>query len=216
MHGWGFDAGFWQPLAALLDDCRAVSDDRGYFGPPHEPAIAEDCLVVAHSFGAMRALAAPPPHCRGMVAVNGFDRFVPAVPRRVLDRMIARLQTAPSQVLADFRRRCGDDTPVATPVPRRLHEDLVIMRDGDFSTRELLPPGSSPLAGESQVGHPPFPILSLQAANDPLLPQSLRDGAFAGAAQVERRVHPAGGHLLPVSEAPYCARAIRDFMERLA
>jgi len=201
LHGWGFDARFWIPLLSLLPDCRTACDDRGYSGTPHDPRIDEDCVVVAHSFGTMRALAAPPPRCRGLVAINGFDRFTPGVPRRVLDRMIARFDENPAAVLTDFRRRCGEEAPFGDPFRAPLRDDLVTLRDGDCS------PCSAAW---------PAPILSLQSTDDPLLPAPMRDTVFAAAPHLERRLHPTGGHLLPAADAPYCARAIGDFVERLA
>jgi len=31
-HGWGFDAAFWDALAAALPEFAQVRDDAGYFG----------------------------------------------------------------------------------------------------------------------------------------------------------------------------------------
>ena len=39
-HGWGFDAAFWNSLAALLPEYAQVRDDAGYFGNPAAPAPA--------------------------------------------------------------------------------------------------------------------------------------------------------------------------------
>ena len=248
IHGWGFDAAFWDELAGLLPGFRTEIDDRGYFGRPYAPRIDGDCVIVAHSFGAMRALAAPPPHWRGLVAINGFDRFTPGVPRRVLDRMIAKFAEEPVTVLAEFRRRCGDNAPFGEPSVTPLRDDLLTLRDGDCSDAEYFRAESSSLGGGgpqqalegyvhfadgdtppsalraatspsrrgAKVATATIPILSLQGATDPLLPAAMRDGVFAAAPRLERRLHPTAGHLLPASDAPYCARAIRDFVERLA
>jgi pimeloyl-[acyl-carrier protein] methyl ester esterase len=204
MHGWGFDAGFWAALAAELPEWRAACDDRGYFGAPRSPAPEGPCIVVAHSFGAMRALAAPPPGCRGLVAINGFDRFTappdaPGVSPRIVDRMIARVDDDPAAVLSDFRRRCGDEGAFGPPDIARLHADLMALRETDYTAASA--------AWRA-------PLLSLQGARDPLLPPTMRDGGFSAAPLLERLTHPAGGHLLPVSDAAYCARAIRNFAER--
>lgn len=205
LHGWGFDAGFWAPLAALLPEWPGAADDRGYFGEPR--ALADDgapCLIVAHSFGTMRALQGLPAGCRGLVAINGFDRFtaapdVPGVPLRTLDRMIARFADAPDAVLDDFRRRCDSEAPFGAIAPGPLHADLLALRDDDR---------------RADSGRAGIPILSLQGALDPILPPALRARVFAAAAQAERDEHPAAGHLLPLTHAPYCAGAIRGFVER--
>lgn len=206
LHGWGFDASFWDELAVLLPDWRSQRDDRGYFGARREFVPEEECLIVAHSFGAMRALAAAAPRCRGLVAINGFDRFTaagdaPGVSPRILDRMLTRFASEPQAVLSDFRRRCGSDAPFGPTDVARLNDDLLALRDGD---------------GRAQSKQWPSSILSLQGAQDPLLPAGMREAVFAEAQSCQRRTHPDAGHLLPVSDAPYCARAIRAFVEQTA
>lgn len=201
LHGWGWDARFWERLTEALPDWRCEADDRGYFGAPLEPAGDEPCVVVAHSFGAMRALAAPPAACRGLVAINGFDRFTPGVSPRIVERMILRFGEDPATVLGDFRRRCGSDAPFGPPDAGRLRADLLALRDEDRS---------------GEAARWSAPILSIQGGADPLLPAPMRDAVFAGAPLLERMTHPTGGHLLPVADAPWCARAIAAFAERLA
>lgn len=206
LHGWGFDADFWRPLAALLPEWSAVFDDRGYFGAPATPAAAGPCIVIAHSLGAMRAISAPRRECRGLVAINGFDRFTGSGERagvspRIVDRMIARFDSDPAAVLTDFHRRIGSEDPAKPADIDRLREDLLTLRDGDCTA-----------ASASW----PVPLLSLQGAQDPLLPSPMRDLVFAGAPLLERTTSPSGGHLLPITEAPFCAQAIRTFAERTA
>ena len=205
-HGWGFDATFWQELAGLLPEWPAQFDDRGYFGTPKTPEPTEPCVLIAHSFGAMRALAAPPTGCRGLVAINGFDRFTArdgqvGVSPRVVQRMLSRFDSDPVTTLEDFRRRCGTDGPFGHPDAARLREDLLALHDGDETEKSA---------------RWPHPLLSLQGAHDPLLPLPMRSEVFSETSQLERLTHPAGGHLIPISDAPYCARAIRAFVEHAA
>ena len=201
LHGWGFDAGFWSGVVDELGDWPAVADDRGYFGAPADAPSSEPCIVVAHSFGAMRALAAPPADCRGLIAINGFDRFVPGISHRIVDRMIARFDADPATVLADFRARCGEARPFGQIDTAPLRQDLLALRDGDCTAQ------SSAL---------PVPMLSLQGAEDPLLPAPMRDSVFADVRLLERQTLAGGGHLLPIAEPAYCAHAIRAFAERVA
>jgi len=119
LHGWGFDARLWDPLAELLPGYRFVRWDRGYFGEAAEPAVETPVAAVGHSLGAMlladRISAETP-----LIAINGFDRFTgeAATPRRVVDRMGARLAENPAAVLNDFRERCG-----ASPVGKAISSD---------------------------------------------------------------------------------------------
>lgn len=203
LHGWGFDAGFWDEVGRLLPQWHVEVDDRGYFGTPRTIPADELNIVVAHSFGAMRALRSPPAGCKGLVAINGFDRFSAregssGVAPRILDSMIAKFDRAPDTVLADFRLRCGSRMPFGAINPVPLRDDLLALRDLDC-------------AG-ARIG---LPILSLQGAADPILSPAMRQAAFRSAAQVQRREHPAGGHLLPLTDPAYCATAIRTFAEEL-
>lgn len=203
LHGWGFDADFWDDVRNLLPQWRAEIDDRGYFGSPRTISADEPNIVVAHSFGTMRALRASPAGCKGLVAINGFERFSargssPGVAPRILDAMIAKFDRAADAVLADFRLRCGSPMPFGVIDPIPLREDLLALRDLDCTGTRL-----------------DLPILSLQGAADPVLSPAMRETAFRSATQVQRREHPAGGHLLPLTEPAYCAAAIRIFAEQL-
>lgn len=202
VHGWAFGPEIWRDLAPLLPKIEPVFADRCYFGaaefsPPQEPAI-----WITHSFGTMLALQNMSENCRALIAINGFDRFsasaeFPGVPPRLLDRMLARFEAQPVAVVSDFRARCGADA--ATPVLSEncLREDLTALRDDDC--RELT----------SQLR---CPVLSLQAANDPILPQSLREAALHSAPNARHITHPSAGHLLPLEDPQWCARAISEFL----
>lgn len=205
-HGWGFDAAFWDPLAALLPEFAQSRDEAGYFGEPAPARPEPPYLAVTHSFGTMRLLAAPPPGLAGLVAIAGFDRFTatedfPGTPRRIVDRMVSAVAQEPETVLADFHALFASAMPSGTPRPERLQADLVGLRDGDL--RET--------AGAIGV-----PILSLQAEHDTLLGVGLRETAFAAVPGVMRRTHPSAGHLLASEDPAWCAQAIRDFAEALA
>ena len=206
VHGWGFDARFWEPLAAQLPDYAHTIGDRGYFGATKDARTSGPCIVIAHSFGAMQRLADPPPECRAMLAINGFDRFAardgkPGIPVRVLDRMIARMDKDPAAVLTDFRVRCGTSEPFGTPDVARLKADLLTLRDADCTA--------------ASAGWP-VPLVSLQGAADPLLPASLHETAFSGCPDLTRDRVSDGGHLLPITHSAYCASAIRTLVERVA
>jgi pimeloyl-[acyl-carrier protein] methyl ester esterase len=114
--------------------------------------------------------------------------------------MIDRFANDPAAVLADFRRRCGDETAFGPADIRRLLDDLVTLRDGDCT---------------AAIAAWPAPILSLQGARDPLLPAPMRDAVFAATRSLERMTCPDGGHLLPITDTLYCAGAIRAFAEHV-
>jgi len=197
-HGWGFDRHFWEPLRALLPGEQIV-DDRGYFGAPFEAQVAGPCIAITHSFGTMRVLGALPPGLVGIVAINGFAQFTqghgrPGVAQRVVDRMLRRFEDEPREVLTDFRAAVGCEEPFGEIDAALLHADLLRLRD-------------------ARPFGPKVPVLSLQGAADPLLPEKMRSAAFHGAEV--RRIMAPGGHLLPVEDPGFCAMAITGFIETL-
>lgn len=205
VHGWGFDASFWDPLRSTLGDPAGAAADLGYFGAPFAPQPVGPVLVVAHSLGAMLALADPPPGCVGLVAINGFDRFgagqdFPGIQRRVIDRMLAKLERDPAAAVADFRTRSGGDTAFGSPDARRLANHLLLLRDGDERSRSAAWP---------------WPLLALHGERDPILPSSLRSIVFHGAPRLERHSHAEGGHVLPLSHPDWCARGLLAMLGRL-
>lgn len=204
VHGWGFDTTLWDRLAPLLPEWPSDRLDRGYFGQFQEPSPTTPFVAVAHSFGAMLMLRGMPAECRGLIAINGFERFSATPNRagvapRVLDRMIARFDEDAPAVLAEFRRRCGWMAPFQNIERERLRQDLRTLRDGDY---------------REQAARFARPILSVQGGADPILPTGLRESAFASASVVNYATSPGGGHLLPVTDPDFCANQIRVFASR--
>jgi pimeloyl-[acyl-carrier protein] methyl ester esterase len=198
-HGWAYDAQFWAPLAARLGPISA--DDRGYYGPSRPDPVrgTEPYLLIGHSLGAARMMEEAGPGCAGLVAINGFDRFVggdgfPGIPARVVGHMQQRCREEPAEVAARFRERCADASPLPGPATARLAEDLGRLSDPRPADR------------------PGVPLLILDGAEDPLLLPAHRGACFA---DVPRHDLPGGGHLLPLFHPDWCAEAITLFMATL-
>lgn len=206
VHGWGFDATVWDALAAALPEAECHRVDLGYFGAPCPPPPTREkpVIVVGHSLGVLWLLHTRPCPWAGLVAINGFPRFTeapdyaPAVPGRVLERMIARFPKAPAAVLAEFRRRCGADAPPPAGLDAaRLLDGLVALRDGD---------ARAALAG---------PRLVLSGRDDPILPPGMAGHAFGTGPAAIHHEHPTGDHLLPLTEPAWCAAHLRAFIAGL-
>lgn len=236
VHGWAFDASVWTPLRAELGDWPHAFADAGYFGAAQTPAEAigrvvapaidpvvghvvdpaigrlEDpatgpVIAIGHSLGVLRLLRDLPSHCVGLVSINGFPRFGAApdfdagVPRRMLDRMMKRLSADPVAVVQDFRERCGDASAFGSPRLEPLARDLEALRDEDQ---------------RNALAALPVPLLILAGLDDPIVPPTMTQAAFGGRVGDERHDLEHGGHLLPVSAAPWCARHIAAFIDRVA
>ncbi|CAB5511902.1 alpha/beta fold hydrolase [Achromobacter anxifer] len=207
VHGWAFDASVWTALRAELRDWPQAVFDAGYYGAAQEPAVDGPVLAIGHSLGALRLLREPPANCLGLVSINGFSRFAAGpgfeagVAPRMLERMARRLDAAPAAVLRDFRQRCGDESDFGEPRLAPLARDLQALRDED--RRDAL-------------AALPAPLLVLAGSEDPIVPAAMTQAAYAGRPDAQRHDREGGGHLLPVTDAPWCAAHIRAFISRLA
>lgn len=208
VHGWAFDASVWTPLRAELGDWSHAIADAGYFGPAQErPRVDGPVIAIGHSMGVLRLLREWPPGCLGLVSINGFPKFGAApdfdagVPARMLDRMMKRLSTDPAAVVRDFRQRCGAATAEGEPRVAPLLRDLEALRDEDQRVA---------------LAALPVPLLILSGQDDPIAPRAMTQAAFSARPDAERHEREGGGHLLPVSDAPWCAHLIAGFIARVA
>lgn len=227
VHGWAFDASVWTQLRAELADWPHAVADAGYFGAtpavidpvtgpvtdtdsitgPDIAPITRPVIAIGHSLGVMRLLRSLPSNCVGVVSINGFPRFSAApdfeagVPRRMLDRMMKRLSTDPAAVVQDFRERCAEASALGEPRLEPLARDLELLRDDDQ---------------RSALAALPVPLLILAGEDDPIVPAAMTQAAFGCRVGDERHDLEHGGHLLPVSDAPWCARHIAGFIARVA
>lgn len=203
VHGWGFDAAFWNPLQAALTDIDSIAWDLGFCGQPAAPALPTDrpIIAVGHSLGFLWLLQERPCRWDKLVAINGFPRFTksddfPAgVPPRLLERMIGKLAGAPAAVTQDFLLRCGLD-PALYPI-----DDTALDAD-------RLAWGLNGLAHWDQRQNCRADLV-LAGRNDPIVPAAMTEAAFAPS-PVEWQD---GGHLLPLTAPDWCAAHLRGLLE---
>lgn len=204
VHGWGFDASFWAPLAQRLPDFKREFVDLGFRGEPATPWV-EAPMVVAHSMGLAWALANIPRPWAGAVAVNAFARFtrcpdfVSGVAPRLVERMVAKFDDEPMAVTADFLSRCGVETPQTEGMDNaRLGEMLrwLAMCDERKALDAL-----------------DCPLLPLAGMQDMIVPEQMSREGFANYPLV---LADGGGHLLPQSHPEWVAKSIRQFAAGLA
>jgi pimeloyl-[acyl-carrier protein] methyl ester esterase len=179
--------------------------DRGYFGgsgdePPQGPSV-----WITHSLGTILEIRKIPAECRCLIAINGFERFaagedLAAVPKRVLDRMLLRLEQDAPAVVAEFRRMCGTDEAVHDADLPALRRDLLALRDLDC---------------RAEAAKLAVPVLSLQGAQDPILRADFRDRALRNVPHVRHRLNPTAGHLLPLQDPDWCAGQVAHFLEEI-
>lgn len=147
VHGWGFSAKFWQPLADLLSDYAIDYIDLGYL---NNQKTADDVLqeikshqdsyiAIGHSLGFFYLLKQFPLNFHHYVAVNSFlrftkaDDFVSGVPSRILQRMSKGIDKDSVSTLSQFYEQCQyHQRPLSIMNNVRLKEGLDWLEKDDF------------------------------------------------------------------------------------
>jgi pimeloyl-ACP methyl ester carboxylesterase len=196
VHGWGYDAGFWDPVRAALGDVPSAALDLGYFGAADIALPRDVTLLVGHSLGFLwlarhNALTHLP-----LIGINAFPRFLeaenyrPAVSARVLERMKRRVINDTRGVLEDFWARAGAAGPEAEPNTAVLAEGLDHLAAWD--ERENLAVRASPTR-------------LIAGSEDAIVPAAMTEMAFKSSTIAWLP----GGHALPRTHAAEIARLIR-------
>lgn len=200
VHGWGFDSSIWGRLRAHFPPEDTLAWDLGFFGRPAQPAPppGRKVLAVGHSFGLLWLLHQRPLAWDKLVGINGFTRFAKAddfpagIAPRMLERMLARLATAPDEVVTEFRARQGCNAPLpGTPNTEALASSLQALAGWD--------------------ARPALPDAALCGRQDGLVSAAMSRACFPE----ERSLWHEGGHLLPFDAPDWCAGQLRGLLERL-
>jgi pimeloyl-[acyl-carrier protein] methyl ester esterase len=196
VHGWGYDASFWDPMRATLGDVRSVALNLGYFGAAETTLPRDVTLLVGHSLGFLWLARQSALRHVSLVGINVFPRFLedddyrPAVAARVLERMKRRVVSDTRSVLEDFWTRAGAAGPEGVPNAAALADGLDHLAAWD--ERENLASRASPTR-------------LIAGREDAIVPPAMTEMAFKGS---EITWLP-GGHALPYTHAAEIARLIR-------
>ena len=197
VHGWGYDARFWDPVRVLLGNAPSAALDLGYFGAPETDLPNNLTLLVGHSLGFLWLARQSGLRHVPLVGINAFPRFLeagdyrPAVAARVLERMTRRVVGDTRGVLAEFWARAGAAGPDRAPNAAALAEGLDQLAGWD--ERENLALRASPTR-------------LIAGSEDAIVPPAMTEMAFKGC---EITWLP-GGHALPHTHAAEIARLIRS------
>jgi pimeloyl-[acyl-carrier protein] methyl ester esterase len=203
IHGWAFDAHFWETLKALMPGFKLTSLDLGFFGEARTE-LAEKTqprILVGHSLGFAHGVKTYD-DWDGWIAINGFARFIKTdamigcVEPTVLREMRQRLQSDADKTLQDFYRLIGAKPPQGTPNPQSLRRGLDELMECDV--------------GDWLSSHK-IPGLALAGKKDPLVPIFVSKELGKLARKGGLMLHEKAGHLLPQTEPVWCAQAIGNF-----
>ena len=196
VHGWGYDASFWDPVRAALGEVPSAALDLGYFSAAETTLPRDITLLVGHSLGFLWLVRQSALKHMPLVGINVFPRFLeaddyhPAVAARVLERMKRRAVSDTRSVLEEFWTRAGATGPDGAPNKAALAEGLDHLAAWD--ERENLASRASPT--HLNAGR-----------DDAIVPAVMTEMAFKGS---EITWLP-GGHALPRTHAADIARLIR-------
>ena len=205
VHGWGFNPSIWRDVIRNTGNAEVTLIDLGFIsgGPKATTTWPSDSIAVGHSLGLLWLLhraaeegAAP---FRGLISIQGFDRFCPHIPPSRVAGMRRGLRRDAVQTLEAFWRGCGT-TPFASPESlnvERLDEGLGWLMDWDESkARAALT----------------CPTLAIAARDDAIVPAATSEVIW-GSDTI--RWSDTGGHVLPLEHPEWCANHVLDFAHAL-
>jgi pimeloyl-[acyl-carrier protein] methyl ester esterase len=201
VHGWGFHAGIWGDVVGHLGDAQVTLVDLGFVagGPKGSMEWPEDAVAVGHSTGVLWLLKQGEGRFKGLVSIQGFDRFCPHVPQSRVAALKRGLERDPGGTMQAFWRSCGAPgfaLPEALNVAR-LDEGLDWLMHWDArEAKEMLE----------------CPMLALAARDDPIVPTAMTEAVWRG---TETVWSPDGGHVLPLRHPRWCARHVLEFADTL-
>ena len=201
VHGWGFHAGIWGDVVGHLGDAQVTLVDLGFVagGPKGGMEWPEDAVAVGHSTGVLWLLKQGEGRFKGLVSIQGFDRFCPHVPQSRVAALKRGLERDPAGTMQAFWRSCGAPDfalPEALNVAR-LDEGLDWLMHWDArEAKEMLE----------------CPMLALAARDDPIVPPAMTEAVWRGTNTIWS---PDGGHVLPLRHPRWCARHVLEFADTL-
>ena len=197
-HGWGFGAWCWDRWRDVLPAGFVLHcPDRGYFGPAVAVAVRPR-IVLTHSFG-LHLLS--PRLCAAaelIVVISGFRSFhSPCVrqarrSRRTIEQMLARLESEPAALLADFYARCGAPPDRCWPGAidaGSLRRDLQLLQECALELTAI------PLAAQ---------VLILHGSRDRVVPVERAEELGELLPHSALAIVAKAGHALPLTHARTC------------
>jgi pimeloyl-[acyl-carrier protein] methyl ester esterase len=197
VHGWGFHSGIWADLIARLPGATVTLVDLGFVagGPEGGSDWSEDAIAVGHSLGLMWLLRQAEGRFKGLVSIQGFDRFCPHVPQSRVTALKRGLGRDPGETLQAFWSSCGapDFAPPEALNVARLGEglDWLMHWDAEAAKKRLQ-----------------CPVLTLASKDDVIVSPAMSEALWG-----ENNIlwSPDGGHVLPLKHPDWCACHVLEF-----
>lgn len=201
VHGWGFHAGVWADVAARLPDATISTVDLGFVtgGAAISEDWPDDAVAVGHSLGLMWLLKEAEGSYKGLVSIQGFDRFCPHVSEARVAALKRGLARDPGGTMQAFWRSCGvpdfADGGALNVAALEKGLDWLMHWDAEAAKKRLQ-----------------CPVLALASRDDPIVPEAMSEAVW-GAENIVWS--PDAGHVLPVKHPDWCARHVAEFAASL-
>lgn len=201
LHGWGFHAGVWDDVAEYLGRANVTLLDLGFVagGPEASMNWPEDAVAVGHSLGTMWLLERGQGRFKGMVSIQGFDRFCPYVPPSRVAALKRGLKWDALATMESFWGSCGAPgfARLEALNVERLDEGLDWLMHWDAQ------------AAKEKLD---CPVLALGSRDDPIVPPAMTEAIWQEAGVIWS---PDGGHVLPMRHPRWCANHVLEFANTL-
>jgi pimeloyl-[acyl-carrier protein] methyl ester esterase len=205
VHGWGFNPAIWRDLTGYMRNSAVSFVDLGFIegGPPSVSVWPSEAIAVGHSLGVLwllhRAEEEGRAPFRGLVSIQGFDRFCPHIPPSRVAGMRRGLRRDAYQTVEAFWRGCGTERFASLEAlnVERLDEGLRWLMEWDETKAraELT-----------------CPTLVLAARDDAVVPQGMSEAIWRSGNILWSET---GGHVLPLKRPEWCANHVLDFAHAL-
>ena len=210
-HGWGFTGECWQGWLPLLQGPYTLGN-RGYWGTPcrlERQSLPPGFVLVSHSLGLHFLPREFLVKAGLLVVISGFAHFhglTPAACRishKHVQRMLARMQSEPVELIRDFYRDCSCEN---LPVPKEGMDQALL-------TNDLTLLNQSRIDRKHTAGLPP--TLLLHGREDRVV-RLERAHELADILETSRlTVIDGADHGLPFTHPLLCLDIIRAFYEKV-
>lgn len=196
IHGWGYDASFWQSLQNEMNIASPTNIEMGFLGQtPQTPEITNPSIFITHSLGAMYALHHYSHVIEKLIIINGFYRFTDFTNKRLLKTMQLRLRRTPIDQMTDFWTLCGSKPDIQNLNQEQLSKGLDWLSSWDESDK---------ISGISNDN-----TLILAGGKDNITPAKIMKNHWQ---KFNLHLYEEGNHTLPITQTTWCAEKIQDFL----
>lgn len=193
VHGWGSGPFVWKDVAPHFQDHDCHIVNLGFLGEKDLSIPEGKFIGIGHSLGGLWLLKHYPERMAGFIAIGSFNCFYKHIPHQILAKMQRNVVKDVSAQLKDFWHHAGLDHPLGfmNLKPAKLIEGLTWLSKWQADILANLP------------------IKVLACHNDQIVPEKMTRDIWQ---DYDIEWIEDGGHMLPITQAEWCVRHIKEFI----